>query len=366
MQGVKEADKLTLDLRLLALPGVDASARPVVAAGPCSAETETQVMETASALTEAGVKIFRAGIWKPRTKPGCFEGVGEKGLPWMRRVKDELGMSIATEVASPAHARAALEMGMDVLWVGARTVVNPFAVQDLAEAIGGWDVPVLVKNPVNPDLELWLGALERLNACGVKRLGAIHRGFSTYGETYYRNTPMWNIPIELHRRVPQLPIFCDPSHIAGRRELIAPLSQHAMDLGFEGLFIESHPHPDDAWSDAAQQVTPAALAAILEGIVVRDADVGSESLDMLRRQIDECDDTLLATLSRRMGVSDEIGRYKREHGMRAVQSGRYSEILAKLIARGDELGLDERFVKIIMETIHDESVNRQIKILSNP
>lgn len=357
---------MNLELRPLDIHGVDFSRRPLVAAGPCSAETESQVMETASALAAAGVRIFRAGIWKPRTKPGCFEGVGEKGLPWMRRVKDELGMSIATEVASPAHVKAALEAGMDILWVGARTVVNPFAVQDLAEAIGGWDVPVLVKNPVNPDIELWVGALERLNACGITRLGAIHRGFSTYGEQCYRNTPMWNIPIELHRRVPSLPIFCDPSHIAGRRDLIAKLSQQAMDVGFEGLFIESHCNPDEAWSDAAQQVTPIVLAEILERIVVRDTHDGGENLEMLRGLIDECDDTLLTLLARRMNVSDEIGRYKRQHGMSVVQSGRYSQILAKLIARGEQLGLDRRFVKILLEAIHNESVNRQIRILSDP
>lgn len=354
---------MELQLEPLRLPGIDPK-RPIVIAGPCSAETEDQVMDTATQLCKKGIKIFRAGIWKPRTKPGGFEGVGTVGLPWMKRVQEELGMLVATEVATPKHVEAALEAGIDILWVGARTVANPFAMQELADSLRGVDVPVLVKNPVNPDLELWIGALERVNGAGIKRLGVIHRGFSSYDKKIYRNLPMWHIPIELHRRCPALPIFGDPSHIGGKRELIAPLCQQAMDLGFEGLVVESHCNPDCAWSDASQQVTPEVLDFILDKLVIRSNAQSTESLEALRRQIDECDNALLELLSKRMRVSREIGQYKKEHNMTVVQTDRYNEILDKRGAQGVLCGMDGEFVKTIYEAIHEESVRQQIDIMN--
>ncbi len=355
---------MELNLQPLNLPGVDATRRPMVIAGPCSAESEEQVMDTARQLAAYGVKIFRAGIWKPRTKPGGFEGIGEKGLPWMQRVHDELGMLTATEVATPYHVEAALKAGIDVLWVGARTMANPFAVQELADALQGVDVPVLAKNPVNPDLELWIGGLQRLNQAGVTRLGVIHRGFSTYEKRLYRNLPMWHIPIELRRRIPALPIFGDPSHIGGRRELIAPLAQQAMDLGFDGLIIESHCNPDAAWSDAKQQVTPDVLDFILDKLVIRDTTVTTESLEALRRQIDGIDNSLLELLAKRMRVSREIGVYKKEHNMTVVQTRRYGEILTKRGAQGVLCGMSGEFVKSVFEAIHEESVRQQVEIMN--
>lgn len=354
---------MSLELEPLKLPGVEAK-RPVVIAGPCSAETEEQVMDTAARLAKKGVKIFRAGIWKPRTKPGGFEGVGTVGLPWMQRVQQELGMLVATEVATPRHVEAALEAGLDILWVGARTVANPFAMQELADSLKGTDIPVLVKNPVNPDLELWIGGLERINGAGIKRLGVIHRGFSSYDRRLYRNLPMWHIPIELRRRFPSLPIFGDPSHIGGARELVAPLCQQAMDLGFDGLIVESHCNPDCAWSDAKQQVTPDVLDFILDKLVIRNLSESTESLEALRRQIDELDNALIELLSKRMRVSREIGQYKREHDMTVVQTGRYTEILDKRGAQGVLCGMSGDFVKSIFEAIHEESVRQQIDIMN--
>lgn len=354
---------MSLELEPLKLPGVEAK-RPVVIAGPCSAETEEQVMDTAARLAKKGVKIFRAGIWKPRTKPGGFEGVGTVGLPWMQRVQQELGMLVATEVATPRHVEVALEAGLDILWVGARTVANPFAMQELADSLKGTDIPVLVKNPVNPDLELWIGGLERINGAGIKRLGVIHRGFSSYDRRLYRNLPMWHIPIELRRRFPSLPIFGDPSHIGGARELVAPLCQQAMDLGFDGLIVESHCNPDCAWSDAKQQVTPDVLDFILDKLVIRNLSESTESLEALRRQIDELDNALIELLSKRMRVSREIGQYKREHDMTVVQTGRYTEILDKRGAQGVLCGMSGDFVKSIFEAIHEESVRQQIDIMN--
>lgn len=354
---------MALELSPLSLPGVEAR-RPVVIAGPCSAETEEQVMDTARQLAAKGVRIFRAGIWKPRTKPGGFEGVGADGLPWLQRVQKELGMLTATEVATPKHVEAALAAGVDILWIGARTVANPFAMQELADALKGHDVPVLVKNPVNPDLELWIGGLERLNGAGIKRLGVIHRGFSSYDKRIYRNLPMWHIPIELRRRYPQLPVFGDPSHIGGARELVAPLCQQAMDLGFDGLIVESHCNPDAAWSDAKQQVTPDVLDFILDKLVIRDASQSTESLDALRRQIDEVDSSLIELLSKRMRISREIGQFKREHKMTVVQTGRYSEILDKRGAQGVLCGMAPEFMKTVFEAIHEESVRQQIDIIN--
>lgn len=354
---------MELTLSPLNLPGID-NKRPIVIAGPCSAETEEQVMNTATQLCKKGIKIFRAGVWKPRTKPGGFEGVGTLGLPWLKRVQEELGMLVSTEVATPKHVEACLESGIDILWIGARTTANPFAMQELADSLRGVDIPVLVKNPVNPDLELWIGALERINGAGVKRMGAIHRGFSTYDKKLYRNLPMWHIPIELRRRIPNLPMFCDPSHIGGRRELIAPLCQQAMDLGFDGLVVESHCSPDAAWSDAAQQVTPEVLDFILDKLVIRNITQTTESLEALRRQIDEFDNNLLDLLSRRMRVCREIGQYKKEHNMTVVQTERYNEILDKRGAQGVLCGMDADFIKTIFEAIHEESVRQQMDTMN--
>lgn len=353
---------MELELEKLNLP-CD-SDRPLIIAGPCSAETEEQVMQTAQQLAQKGCRIFRAGVWKPRTKPGGFEGNGETALPWLTQVKKETGMLVSTEVATPEHVELALKYGVDVLWVGARTSANPFAMQALADAMKGLDVPVLVKNPVNPDLELWIGAMERINQAGIKRLGAIHRGFSSYDKKIYRNLPMWQIPIELHRRIPDLPIICDPSHIGGSRELIAPLCQQAMDLGFDGLIVESHCEPDKAWSDAKQQVTPDVLDYILSLLVIRDEKATTEGITMLRKQIDELDNQLMDLLAKRMRVCREIGQYKKEHNMTVLQTARYNEILEKRGAQGALCGMGAKFVKKIFEEVHEESVRQQIEILN--
>lgn len=354
---------MELELKPLNLPGVPKE-RPLIIAGPCSAETEEQVMAAATQLSKNGVKIFRAGVWKPRTKPGGFEGNGEKALPWLQRVKEETGMLTATEVATPKHVEQALAAGVDILWIGARTTANPFAVQDIADALRGVDVPVLYKNPVNPDLELWIGGMQRLNGAGIKRLAAIHRGFTTYDKSIYRNIPMWHVPIELRRRIPNLPIICDPSHIGGRRELVAPLAQQAMDLGFDGLIIESHCNPDQAWSDAKQQVTPDVLNFILEKLVIRSTTDTTESLSALRSQIDQMDDQLIELLSKRMRVSREIAQYKKEHNVAVVQPTRYNEIIDKRVAQGMLCGMDGLFIKTVFEAIHSESVRQQIEMIN--
>ncbi len=353
---------MDLELKALGLPC--AADRPLVVAGPCSAETQEQVMDTARALASKGCKMFRAGVWKPRTKPGGFEGHGETALPWLVEVKKETGMLVGTEVATPEHVELCLKYGIDLLWVGARTTANPFAVQALADALKGADIPVLVKNPVNPDLELWIGALERINQAGITRLGAIHRGFSSYDKKMYRNLPMWQIPIELRRRYPNLPLVCDPSHIGGRRDLIAPLCQQAMDLGFNGLIVEAHCCPDSAWSDAKQQVTPEVLDYILSLLVIRDEKVTTESIDQLRKQIDEMDDALIELLSKRMRVCREIGQYKKEHNMTVLQAQRYNEILDKRGVQGSMCGLGSEFSSGIFELIHEESVRQQLEIIN--
>lgn len=353
---------MELELERLQLPSDQK--RPFVIAGPCSAETEDQVMKTARQLAQKGCHMFRAGVWKPRTKPGGFEGHGEPALVWMKQAKDETGMLTATEVATPEHAELALKYGIDILWVGARTSANPFAMQALADSLKGVDVPVFVKNPVNPDLELWIGALERLNGAGIKKLGAIHRGFSSYDKTIYRNLPMWQIPIELRRRIPELAIICDPSHIGGRRDLIAPLCQQAMDLGADGLIIESHCDPDKAWSDAKQQVTPDVLDYILSLLVIRDETVTTEGISQLRKQIDELDNQVMDILAKRMRVCREIGQYKKEHNMTVLQAQRYNEILDKRGAQGTLCGMDSDFIKKIYEAIHEESVRQQIEIIN--
>ena len=354
---------MELELQPLNLPS-DKGERPIVIAGPCSAETEEQVMTTARQLAAKGCRIFRAGVWKPRTKPGGFEGNGEKALPWLQSVKKETGMLTATEVAMPEHVELALKYDVDILWVGARTATNPFAMQELAESLRGFEGPVLVKNPVNPDPELWMGAMQRLNQVGIKRLGAIHRGFSSCDKKIYRNVPMWQIPIELHRRIPDLPIICDPSHIGGRRDLIAPLCQQAMDLGFDGLIVESHCSPDEAWSDALQQVTPDILDYILSLLVVRNEHTTTEGLRMLRGQIDELDNNLMELLARRFRVCREIGAFKKEHNMTVLQAGRYDEILQKRGAQASLCGMDAEFAAHVFELIHEESVRQQLKIVN--
>ena len=321
-------------------------------------------MDVARALAADGCRIFRAGVWKPRTKPGTFEGKGTIALPWLQRVKEETGMLLATEVATPEHVEQCLRHGIDLLWVGARTSANPFAMQALADALRGTDIPVLVKNPVNPDIELWMGALERLDQAGVRRLGAIHRGFSSYDKKLYRNLPQWHIPIELRRRIPELPIFCDPSHIGGKRELVAPLCQQAMDLNFDGLIVESHCNPDCAWSDASQQVTPDVLDYILNLLVIRKETQTTENLNVLRKQIDECDDNIIQELAKRMRVAREIGTYKKEHDITVLQTGRYNEILEKRGAQGEQCGMSAEFVKVIFEAIHEESVRQQMEIIN--
>lgn len=351
------------DLQPIALPGVDLK-RPIIIAGPCSAETEEQVMNTARQLAGQGIKIFRAGIWKPRTKPGGFEGVGVEGLNWLKRVKEETGMYTATEVATERHVFEALKHGIDILWIGARTTANPFAVQEIADALKGVDIPVLIKNPVNPDLELWIGAVERIYNAGLHRLAVIHRGFSSYDKHLYRNLPQWHIPIELRRRLPNLPIFCDPSHIGGKRELIASLCQQAMDLNFDGLIIESHCNPDAAWSDAAQQVTPDILDYILNLLVIRKETQTTENLNELRHQIDECDNTLIEVLAKRMRVCREIGTFKKEHNMTVLQAGRYNEILEKRGVQGAACGMDAGFIKKVFEAVHEESVRQQMEIIN--
>ena len=352
------------NLDSIALPGIDA-AKPMIIAGPCSAETEEQVMTTAHELAANGIKIFRAGIWKPRTKPGGFEGVGVEGLAWLKRVKAETGMYTATEVANKSHVEAALEADIDILWIGARTSANPFAMQEVADALQGNNVVVLVKNPVNPDLELWIGAMQRIYNAGIHRLGAIHRGFSSYGKHLYRNMPQWHIPIELKRRFPTLPILCDPSHIGGKRELVAPLSQQALDMGFSGLIVESHCEPDCAWSDKSQQVTPDVLNFILNTLVIRDTKQTTENLTLLRQQIDQIDNDLIETLAKRMRISREIGQYKKEHNMQVVQTARYDDILRSRVNAAQEMGMNGEFMKTVLVAIHEESVRQQIEVLNN-
>ncbi|MBD5370294.1 MAG: bifunctional 3-deoxy-7-phosphoheptulonate synthase/chorismate mutase type II [Bacteroides sp.] len=342
------------------------TAKPLVMAGPCSAESERQVLDTARRLSAMGIGIFRAGVWKPRTKPGGFEGVGSQALPWLTRVREETGMLTATEVATRTHVREALAAGVDVLWIGARTSANPFAVQEIADTLAACPdgvrekLTVLVKNPVNPDLELWIGAMERIRLAGPGEIGAIHRGFSSYGAQLYRNPPKWRIPIELMRRMPGLPVICDPSHIGGRRDLIAPISQQAMDLNFRGLIIESHCDPDAALSDAAQQVTPEALKEILSSLVIRDASKPTDDLARLRGRIDEIDTKILELLAARMGISREIGAYKKQRDIAVIQPGRYNSLMQQRVEAAARLGLNEDFVRNILASVHEESVRQQL------
>ena len=353
---------MKMEIDQIKINGID-SKRPIVIAGPCSAESREQVLETAASQAAKGIKIFRAGIWKPRTKPGGFEGVGAVGLPWLKEVKQATGMLTATEVATPYHVFEAIKAGIDILWIGARTVANPFAMQELADALKGTDIPVLIKNPVNPDLELWIGAIERMYRAGITNLGVIHRGFSSYEKKLYRNLPLWHIPIELKRRYPNITVFCDPSHIGGKRELVAPIAQQALDLKFEGLIIESHCNPDCALSDAAQQITPDILDYTLNMLVIRENGQTTENINILRKQIDEIDEKLLTILAKRMRISKEIGIYKKEHNMPILQSGRYNDILENRAKQGEALNLSGDFVTEIMKAIHEESVKVQMEIM---
>ena len=347
------------------IPEIDCS-KPLMIAGPCSAETEEQVMNVARQVAAMGIKVFRAGIWKPRTRPYTFEGVGSEGLAWLRSVKEETGMKVAIEVANVKHVYEALKNGIDVLWIGARTSANPFAVQEIADSLRGVDVTVLVKNPVNTDVELWIGALERINAAGITHLGAIHRGFSSYGKSNYRNDPHWQIPIELRRRIPGLLIINDPSHISGKRDLVMDLCQTALDLDFDGLMVETHSDPDHALSDAAQQITPQHLSYIIKNLVLRLQNVDNKNavtLEELRMQIDKLDDEVLQVMEQRMSISEKIGMFKKEHNITILQTIRWNELLKQRINTGLSKGLSGEFVQKIYSAIHEESIHHQKKMM---
>ena len=349
--------------------GMFTEPRPSVVAGPCSAESEEQLMETAKGLKELGINVFRAGIWKPRTHPGCFEGIGAQGLKWMQKVKKEYGLKIATEVASEKHVFECLKYGVDLVWIGARTTANPFLVQEIADALKDTDIPVLVKNPVNPDLDLWIGALERLNNAGIKKLGVIHRGFSTIDKIKYRNDPQWQMAIELRSRYPELPFFVDPSHMGGHTDYIQEISQRSLDLGFEGLMIESHCNPSVALSDAKQQLTPEEVKDLLYNkIAVRDNDSDvkdwKENIDQLRAKIDIIDESLLYTLSSRMKISRQIGEYKKHHNIAILQASRWDSLLAKVVEKCKEYDLPQGFVEDVFTAIHEASVEVQNEIIS--
>ena len=341
---------------------------PIVIAGPCSAETEEQVLKIAHQLKDTDVNVLRAGIWKPRTRPGNFEGVGALGLKWLQKAKEETGMLTTTEVANPNHVELALKHDIDILWIGARTTVSPFIIQEIADALKGTDKIVLVKNPVNPDLSLWLGAVERFYTNDIKNLGVIHRGFSTYEKTRYRNNPEWQIPIDLQTKFPDLPLILDPSHIAGNRTSIFDLCQTALDLNYDGLMVETHHDPDNAWSDAAQQITPATLVQFMKDLRIRKEVSESEEfqakLKNLRAMIDIADTQILEVLSRRMKISDEIGKAKKEQNVAILQNQRWSEILGKMTSEGQENGLSEEFILRIFKAIHQESINHQKKVIS--
>ncbi|MCH1557878.1 MAG: bifunctional 3-deoxy-7-phosphoheptulonate synthase/chorismate mutase type II [Flavobacteriaceae bacterium] len=342
---------------------------PLVIAGPCSAETEDQVLKIAHDLKDTDVSVYRAGIWKPRTRPGMFEGVGAIGLKWLDKVKKETGLLTATEVANASHVKLALEYDIDVLWIGARSTVSPFIVQEIADALDGTDKIVLVKNPVNPDLALWLGGIERLYSANIKKLGVIHRGFSTYEKSKYRNNPEWQLPIELQNKFPDLPLICDPSHIAGRRDILQDISQTALDLNFDGLMIETHIDPDNAWSDAAQQITPSVLVKMMEDLKIRtltseEADYKNQ-LNTLRTQIDVIDHGLLETLGKRMKVAVSIGELKKKKNVAVLQTKRWNEILGNMILEGEKKGLSEEFVLRMFKAIHQESINNQEKVINS-
>lgn len=345
------------------------SKRPLIISGPCSAETEEQTLETCRRLAATGaVDVLRAGIWKPRTKPGSFEGVGLPGLSWLAKAKEETGLPIATEVANAKHVEGALEFGVDVLWIGARTTVNPFSVQDIADALRGVNIPVLVKNPMNPDLDLWTGAVQRLQKVGIENVGLIHRGFSSFGLSRYRNNPMWPLAIEMKMRMPEVPMIGDPSHITGRRDLLKEVAQECADLNYDGLIIESHVCPEKAWSDAAQQLTPEDLGELVHSIVWRKEQVDKPefqmSLDKLRSQIDQYDAELFTILSKRMDVAEKIGEIKRDNEVMILQSARWDDIVKRVLAMSDELKLSREFLNILLNSIHMESISRQNKVMN--
>lgn len=344
--------------------------RPIIISGPCSAETEEQVLETATRLAKTGkVDMLRAGIWKPRTRPGSFEGIGTKGLPWMQQAKKITGLPVTVEVATAKQVEDALTFEVDVLWIGARTTVNPFSVQEIADALRGVDVPVLIKNPINPDLELWTGAVERVAKAGIKQVGLIHRGFSSYGNTEYRNAPMWHLAIEMKRRNPELLMINDPSHISGRRDILLDVAQKAIDLDMDGLIIESHIDPDKAWSDAKQQVTPERLGEMLSQIVWRKEDINSEeyhaALEKLRQQINHLDDELMQILSQRMSIAEKIGTYKKNNDITILQTNRWNEILERAFKKGEKLNLSKEFITKYFDAVHMESINHQNKIMNS-
>lgn len=344
--------------------------RPLIISGPCSAESEEQMLQTATALANSGkVDVLRAGIWKPRTKPGMFEGIGVKGLPWMAQAKKATGLPIAVEVATAKHVENALQFDVDILWIGARTTVNPFSVQEVCDALRGVDIPVLIKNPINPDLELWCGGIERLQKVGVKDIGMIHRGFSNYGNTIFRNAPMWHLPIEMKRRFPEMLLICDPSHICGNRTALQMIAQKSIDLDFGGLMIETHLDPDNAWSDAKQQVTPARLNEMLDALTWRiensDEKEFITALAILREQINQVDDELMALIGQRMKIADKIGAYKRDNNITILQTHRWNEILDKAFAKGEAMGLGKDFITKYFDAIHMESINHQNKIMND-
>lgn len=342
--------------------------RPFLIAGPCSAETEEQVMETVQQLHQfCSIDVLRAGIWKPRTRPDSFEGVGEVGLPWLVNAGKMIGVPTTTEVANARHVELALKAGVDILWIGARTTVNPFAVQDIADVLEGTNVPVMVKNPVNPDLELWIGAFERLEKAGCTDLTAIHRGFSVYKHPKYRNVPNWELPIALRERLPHIPLICDPSHISGKRALLLEVSQKAMDLNFDGLMIESHCNPDAAWSDAAQQLTPANLHVLLQQLVLRSrevSDIVEQGLEELREKIGILDDRLFEILTARMRVSEDVGAFKQEHNITILQEEHWKKMISGRLEKAGEYGLAERFVRLVMDALHQESIRHQTRVMN--
>jgi chorismate mutase len=344
--------------------------RPLIISGPCSAETEEQVVETVQRLAATGkVDMIRAGIWKPRTRPGNFEGIGTKGLPWLQRAKKMTGLPVTVEVATAKQVEDALHFDVDVLWIGARTTVNPFSVQEVADALKGVDVPVLVKNPINPDLELWIGAVERVDKAGVKQIGLIHRGFSSYGNTEYRNAPMWHLAIEMKLRNPGLLMLNDPSHICGRRDILLEVAQKAIDLDYDGLMIEAHIDPDKAWSDPKQQLTPEKLGELLDAIIWRKEDINSEefhaALEKLRQQINHLDDELMQILGQRMRIAEKIGEYKKNNDITILQTNRWNEILMRAFAKGEKLGLSKEFITKYFDAVHMESINHQNKIMND-
>lgn len=342
--------------------------KPVIIAGPCSAETEEQVMETARQLKASGqhIDFFRSGIWKPRTRPNSFEGVGKEGLQWLKMVKAEFGFKTCTEVANTAHVFHALKSDVDLLWLGARTTVNPFSVQEVADAMEGVDKPVLIKNPINPDLGLWIGAIERIYKAGITKIGVIHRGFSSHGETKFRNVPRWQIAIELKRRFPDLMMICDNSHICGRRDLLAEIAQQAMDLNYDGIMTETHCNPDEAWSDAAQQITPDVFKQLVDGLIIRNEQsqdqVFNENIGDLRRQIDELDEEIINLLGDRMALADAIGAYKKRNNISILQSSRFNEIVEQAVIQGGNKGLSQGFITTLLHAIHQESINHQKEV----